>query len=323
MKACYSRLNINSAFESFSSFVEDSQTKHLTPLIGSESVDYMQTWYDTYDPENLTQEDVTNQLLLFQIQRCLTFYTLLDSTPTLLLEMGDNGLVEKSSDNTVAARQWPVDRLLDYLSDNADAFAENLLNFLEINKLNYSFWNESLERQEARKMFVSSGSEVTKLIKLSEPRKMYLNMTQSLKRYEDLTIREMIGEPLFNEIKGQLEEDSLSVDNETLLIYIKPVLIYSAFVDTISDMSVAVGNNGLRVINNQDRISARNDSNAVQMQGIMTKYRGYAATYEGLLRNFLNDNFQTYPLFVPPVLSTDAGNRPKFPENINRKSFRL
>jgi hypothetical protein len=148
-------------------------------------------------------------------------------------------------------------------------------------------------------------------------------MVQSIKRTEELLIQEILGTELNNLLKSELATDSLTSENDILVSRIKPVVAYYSFIDTISDMAVAVGNNGLRIINNNDRISARGDSAALQTQGIMTKYRANAVTYEGLLRKFLNDNYADYPLFPVPIIDTDPGHRSKFPDNNLRKSFRF
>lgn len=323
MKACYSRLNINSSFESFASFIEDAQVRYLTPLLGQSSVDFLTNWYSSYDPTNIQPEEEYLIPLLSKVQKVLTYYAILDSAPTMVVDMGDNGLTEKTNNDTTPTRLFVLEKLVDYLSDTADAAAEDLLLFLEINSGTYEFWDVSPERQEARTLYINSGWMVSQYIKLAEPRRFFLNMVQSIKRVEELMITEIIGSDLNAELKSQMATDSLTSENDILISRIRPVVLYNAFIDTISDMAVAVGNNGLRVLNNNEKISARGDSSALQTQGIMTKYRSNAATYEGLLRKFLNDNFADYPLFPVPVLDTDPGHKSMFPDNNLRKSFRL
>lgn len=323
MKACYSRLNINSSFDSFASFVEDAQVRYLTPLIGQSAVDFLTSWYANYDAQNPDPGEEYLIPLLGKVQKVLTFYALLDSAPTMVVDMGDNGLTEKTNNDTTPTRLFVLEKLVDYLSDTADAAAEDLLLYLETAQELYPFWNESEERQEARTLYISSGQMINQYVKLAEPRRFFLNMVQSIKRTEELLIQEILGTELNNLLKSELATDSLTSENDILVSRIKPVVAYYSFIDTISDMAVAVGNNGLRIINNNDRISARGDSAALQTQGIMTKYRANAVTYEGLLRKFLNDNYADYPLFPVPILDTDPGHKSKFPDNNLRKSFRF
>lgn len=323
MKACYSRLNINSSFESFSSFIHDAQVRHLTPLIGSTAVDFLTSWYVDFDPNNVDPGEEYLLPLLEKVQKVLTFYALLESAPTMVVDMGDNGITEKTNNDTTPTRLFVLEKLVDYLSDTADAAAEELLTYLETTAQLYPFWDESPERQEARTLYISSGMMMNGFIRLAEPRRFFLNMVQSIKRTEELLIAEIIGNDLNNSLKSEMANGNLTAENQLLVTKIRPVVAYNAFIDTISDMAVAVGNNGLRIINNNDRISARGDSAALQTQGIMTKHRSNAVTYEGLLRKFLNDNYADYPLFPVPVLDTDPGHRSKFPDNQLRKSFRF
>ena len=323
MKACYSRLNINSSFDSFASFVEDAQVRYLTPLIGQSAVDFLTSWYANYDAQNPDPGEEYLIPLLSKVQKVLTFYALLDSAPTMVVDMGDNGLTEKTNNDTTPTRLFVIEKLVDYLSDSADAAAEDLLLYLETNAIAYPFWDESAERQEARTLYISSGQMINQYVKLAEPRRFFLNMVQSIKRTEELLIQEILGTDLNDLLKSELAYDSLTSENEILVSKIKPVVAYYSFIDTISDMAVAVGNNGLRVIGNTEKISARGDSSALQTQGIITKYRANAVTYEGLLRKFLNDNYADYPLFPVPIIDTDPGHRSKFPDNNLRKSFRF
>jgi hypothetical protein len=323
MKACYSRLNINSSFDSFASFVMDAQVRYLTPLIGQSAVDFLTYWYPIFDAQNPDPGEEYLIPLLGKVQKVLTFYALLDSAPTMVVDMGDNGLTEKTNNDTTPTRLFVLEKLVDYLSDTADAAAEDLLLYLESHAEAYPFWDESPERQEARTLYISSGQMINQYVKLAEPRRFFLNMVQSIKRTEELLIQEILGTELNNLLKSELATDSLTSENDILVSRIKPVVAYYSFIDTISDMAVAVGNNGLRIINNNDRISARGDSSALQTQGIMTKYRANAITYEGLLRKFLNDNYADYPLFPVPILDTDPGHLSKFPDNNLRKSFRF
>jgi hypothetical protein len=321
MKACYSRLNVNTAIESFSSYEEDAVIKYITPLVGPEIIDEMVAWYSIWDGTTTNSTDEWNAKLLKHIQRALTFYILLDAAPSMVLDMGDNGLTEKTSDNTTASRQWTFDRLVEYLSSSADSFAENLLAYLDMNIAEYPIYESSAFRLEAKKLFIDSGKRLNQFVSVTEPRRFYTALIQSITKIENLTIKEMLGVSLFNELKDQLSTNTLSSENLNLVSVIRPVVVYYAIVDALGDMTVSVGATGIKILNASD--VQRNRGGDDTQNGIVIKHRNNAVTYEGILRNFINDNAADYPLFQVPTLPTDAGSKFSIPDNTFKKSFRF
>lgn len=321
IKGYYSRLNVNSDFESFSSFIADATIKYLQPLIGQETIDAMEEWYADWDGTTIDPTDLVNSKLLSHIQRCLTYYTMLDAAPVMALDLGDNGLTEKTTDGTTPVRQFIYNNLVEYLSQSADNFAENLLFYLETNSADYPFWDESESRQNQRKLFLDSGKRLVDFIPMTEPRRFYLGMVPSINKIETLVIQEMLGSALFEELKTQMAAGNLTVENELLVSKIRPVVAYHSMVDCLPNMSVSVGATGIKILNASD--TQRNRSAEDIQHSIVTQYRGNATTYEGLLRKFLNDNFSDYPLFEVPVLPTDPGANFSIPDNTFKKSFRF
>lgn len=321
IKGYYSRLNINSDFDSFSSFIQDATIKYLAPLIGQETIDEMELWYGDWDGTTTDPIDLANSKLLSHIQRCLVYYTMLDAAPTLALDMGDNGLTEKTTDGTAPVRLFVFEKLVEYLSQSADTFAENLLYFLEVNFAEYPFWDESESRQNQRKFFLDSGKRLSEFIPMTEPRRFYLGMIPSINKVETLVVQEMLGTALFDELKSEMAAGTLTTENALLVSKIRPVVAYHAMVDCLPNMSVAVGASGIRVLNQYD--SQRNRIAEDTQNGIVVQYRGNATTYDGLLRKFLNDNYSDYPLFEVPVLDTDPGANFQIPDNTFKRSFRF
>jgi hypothetical protein len=321
IKGYYSRLNINSDFTSFTSFIQDATIKYLTPLIGQETIDVMELWYEGWDGTTTDPVDEANAKLLSHIQRCLVYYMMLDAAPTLALDLGDNGLTEKTTDGTTPVRLFVYEKLVEYLSQSADTFAENLLLFLELNADDYLFWDESESRQNQRKLFLDSGKRLGEFIPMTEPRRFYLGMIPSVNKIESLLIHEILGTAFFDELKTEMAAGTLTPENALLVTKIRPVVAYNAMVDCLPNMSVAVGSTGIRILNQYD--SQRNRSAEDTQNGIVMQYRGNATTYEALLRKFLNDNYSDYPLYEVPVLPTDPGANFQIADNTFKRSFRF
>lgn len=320
MKAYFSRLNKATRMESFASYRDDAEEKFIKPLIGEEQYGELHEWYNLETPE----ENAPLQKLLYQVQRCLTYYTLLEAAPTMMLDFGDGGMMEGAPDGQSAARQWTVKSAIEYFSTNADTFAESVLQFLEKNAADYATWKNSDSRKEARAFFISSG----KMWKdagadIAQPHRFFLDRMVSIKRVEENQIQEILGSVLYTDLKEKLKENDLTEDEENLIKKIKPVVAYYALADSIPQVTFQLTSSGVRLLNINDGIR---DSKVVDPDLIAARTQenlNLGKRYEARLRNYLNDNAELFPDWPVPVDRTSAGARVSRPDNVDKKSFML
>lgn len=318
MKACFSRLNKNARIETFASFRDDAEAKYIVPLIGQEMYDELHSWYNLEAPE----ENGPLSKLLYQVQRALTYYTLLEAGPTSLLDFGDNGMMEGSVDGQIAARQWTVKGAADYFSTNADTFAESVLQFLEKNKEDYDTWDNSEFRKTARSLFISSGKMWKEAgADICEPHRFYLNRQISIKRVEDIQIQDILGPDLLTDLKSKLKDDSLSETETALVEKIKPVVAYYALADSLPHISFVLTSSGLRLLNENDGLKSNQLADPDLITARCQENINLGKRYEAILRNYLNDNAGEFPLWPLPIDYTSPGARKKLADNQGKKSF--
>lgn len=320
MKTYFGRLNVNARIETFASHISNSEEKYIKPLIGEELYDELIEWYNTVP---LIASE-TKSKLLYQVQRSLTYYTLLEAAPTMMLDFGDGGMMEGAPDGQSAARQWTVKAAIEYFNSNADNFAESVLQFLEKNADDYSTWNDSEFRKQARSQFISSG----KMWKdsgadISQPHRFFLNRQVSIKRVEEIQIQEILGSELYMDLKTKLKAGNPSEDELVLIEKIKPVVAYYALADSIPQASFELTSSGLRIVNTNDgiRTSQIADSDLITARTQLNVSLG--KRYEALLVNYLNDNAESFTLWPVPVDRASAGARKSLPDNEAKKSFRF
>ncbi len=318
MKACFARLNANASFASFSSFIKDAEEKYIVPLIGESLYTEINTWYNT--APLVTNAEKSS--LLAQLQRPLTFYTLLEAGPSMLLDMGDEGIMEGSVDNANAPRQWTVKNLMEYLSANADTFAESVLQFLEKKATDYPTWNGSDFRKEARSLFISSG----KMWKdagadIDQPHRFFLNRINSIKRVEDTIIQDIIGTELQDALRQKLKDGNPTEAETKLIEKIRPVVAYHALADSIPRVSFTISSSGVRILNEHDGITQKNLAGNDVISARVQDNLSLAKRYEQTLRKFLIDNKSDYPLWPVPETYTDAGAVYQRPDNKGKRSF--
>jgi hypothetical protein len=324
MKAGYSRLSVSTSIEGLRSFIEDAQTRILTPLVGSEMVTALQTWYDSRtssSPGWPTSEDTAYSKLLPQVQKVLTLYTLYLASPHMVLDVGDKGLMEPSVDGNTQARMGVLDGYASGLLSSADASAENLLEFLEVNKSSYSVWDSSESRKLARSLFVDSGTRMAATIRLVQPRRFFLACLPSITRVEELVVSGFLGATLFETLKTALKNATASEKQLALIARIRPWVACLAAADCLPEMSIQIDVEGVRVISVNDSVKNRMPASIEQVAGLAAKYNSLATQYQGKVLEYLNANAAD---FGWTSTETETGlSSGVLPDNANKRSFRL
>ena len=320
MKAVFSRLNASASIESYISFRDDAEEKYIKPLIGELMFEDLQIHYDS------NAEDLNLDKLLYQVRRCLVYYTLLEAAPTQLLDFGDGGIMEGQTEGQSSARQWTMKGAVEYFNTNADAFAESVLQFLEKNKADYPTWNNSQSRKSARGFFIPNGRAWKDAgADLDQPNRFFLRCHQSVKRIQEINILDIIGQDMMDQLVNEMVEDTVSVENQKLIDKIKPMVAYYALADAIPTVAFVISSSGVRVLNESmsDGGFAKQPVSDELVAAQTQRNVNLGKRYEAILCKFLNDNAADYPLWPVPTTSTGAGAVKSLIDNGNKKSFQL
>jgi hypothetical protein len=327
LKANFSRLQASATFATFESFIEDAQQKYIVPLIGQESVDALLDWYTPYDGETEDQ-DLKNLLLLARVQKALTFYTLFEASISMLLDFGDLGIQEKTNDRTMAARIPIVNSQREQFANNADVAAEALLAFLETNKAWYSFWEDSDFRKASIQLFIENGLRLNRYIRMTEPRRFYLNIQPQLSRVEEMDVQEILGQSLYESVKAEMEGGTETAETLALIKVIRPFVAFRAVAEALPEMVVTLSSAGMKVSTASDNMFQSSTGTGIsltkdQLSVMLQKYVSMADSYEAALKKFLNENAADYPDFPVPTEATARAAEASLPDNASKKSFRL
>ncbi len=327
LKENFSRLQASATFATFESFIEDAQQKYIVPLIGQETLDALFEWYDTYTDGD-SEQDTRNLLLLAKVQKALTFYTLFEASISMLLDFGDLGIQEKTNDRTMAARIPIVNSQREQFANNADVAAEALLAFLETNKAWYSFWETSDFRKANIQLFIENGLRLNRYIRMTEPRRFYLNIQPQLSRVEEEDVKAILGEALYESVKAEMEDGTESAETLALIKVIRPFVAFRSVAEALPEMVVTLSSAGMKVSTASDNMFQSSTGTGItwtkdQLSVMLQKYVSMADSYEAALKKFLNDNAEDYPDFEVPTEATARSAEASLPDNASKKSFRL
>ncbi len=132
IKEFYGTLAANTSFKTLKPFVTQAKAKHLLPFVGAELLAELEAGIVAV-PNELSQVTLTGKAkdLYELLANSLAYYSVLDAMPFLNLSMGNNGIQEQNIQNHTPARQWSFFLAENAAANNADAFLDLALEYLE------------------------------------------------------------------------------------------------------------------------------------------------------------------------------------------------
>ena len=120
-------------------------------------------------------------------------------------------------------------------------------------------------------------------------------ITPLLPMVQDMYIQPAIGSGLYNELISQINSNSLTTLNETLIInYIQPAIIWWIMTEAPISMTYKFRNKGVQTQNSENS----NPASIEDLISVADKYKYKAEWYTKRISNFLYANSTTYPLFL-------------------------
>lgn len=122
-------------------------------------------------------------------------------------------------------------------------------------------------------------------------------------------IFQFLGSGLYNEIKGQVENETLTADNQTLLSdYIQPALEWWAMYYLVKPMVYKITNKSIMRKNSENS----NPIGANEVTDLRNDFKNFAEERTQRLISFLCENDTTYPLYLNPGTGSDVVYPRKF-----------
>lgn len=120
---------------------------------------------------------------------------------------------------------------------------------------------------------------------------------------QELYTKEILGTALYDQVKGQIENSTLSANNTTLLnSYIQPALKWWVIYEVMDMLFVKLTNKGV-VIKKSDNSEAVSPDYIVRLK---EKFRNLAERWDEKTRLYLVENSSTFTLYLNPGTGSDT-----------------
>lgn len=281
IKASLGAIHQTLSFETVASFVDQAEAKYLEPFIGRPLLDELAA---------LTTPNAQQTELLKRLRAALANYAVLDAAPMLTAAFSDMGLTEQSAQNATPARQWVYYNYIDGLASAGDGGLERALAYLEEQAASFPTWTSSDAYAAGKELFLQSGRELARYLNVPEPRRAYLVLRPFIRRVEDLTLRPLLTDLAFDDLKARERTGNLSDEDKGLLALIRPVVAHRALAEAIPEIAVAISGGGVRMLADHDGIRGRQTASDAQLDALARRTEATALAYLERLKRYLDTN---------------------------------
>lgn len=310
--------NRNMAWNTLSPKVDQAERKYIIPLIGKEQYTVLEAAYQAG-----TISDKLEALLPY-VQRPLAYYTHFELLPELMAMESDMGLQEQeSSEGTSSpARQWVYEEKRKNAIENADAFADAMLEFLEENHGDYAEWKGSSAFTITKQLFINTSDEYNDIVSIGRSKRVWLALWPFVNRAETEYILPAITEPLFTDLKAKLLASlttPLSTEYATLLLKIKEALAWLALYKALPFQVVQFTPSGIVQTTTANGIKSQKPADRIVFENARTEAETNGLSALRALKQYLEENSSSYDKYSDP----NAYSQPNYeiPNNQGKKSF--
>lgn len=236
-------------FDNLKTYIDIAQNDIIEDVIGQEIYDVAQAHYNSDDYEtddsgsgsgsDRTSEDLTNLVHKLQLPIALMAYrNFANSNDVTHSNKGRQIFV---SDEEKPAFEWMVRRDEENIVNTAFRSTDLLLKFLEDNIDLFPEYAASDAYAKQKELFINTAKDFDSFFPIEKSRRLFVVLVPFIKEIERKTIKPILGNDKFVELKNYITGDDSGSDMEELLSYVQPAL-------ALLTMSIAVRRLPVRVL---------------------------------------------------------------------------
>lgn len=277
-------------------FVQQAEDNEIIPAIG---LDFYNILNDEYQANGTIAND-TKAYTFRLLRTALAYFAMYKSLPQLTLRIGDAGTNENTTDGTAPVRQWVYNGSRWEIVKTAYLYLDMALEHMEkqvkAENTDYDAFKDSDAYTVSIELLIANAREFQQYYNIKTSRRAYTALRPYIRKAEELKLKDVLYE-LYDEIKEQIADDSLSDENTALLPDIKRLLAEYTLIYAIPDINFINDGEGWMI--SENNYDSRLTPNQIDksLQHLQTRAESNAAQYEIVLKNVLYSNLDDYPTF--------------------------
>lgn len=234
-------------FSNVSPTIRTVEEQHILPLLDSPLYNSLNDDYTSASDESSLTDP--QKKLLEKVRNVIGPLVCYYYTPKAEVLLSDAGAQRMETGSNKTAFQNQVTNFREQNLRESEMATEQLLQFLEENKADYTDWTAGNGFRNFRSLFIKSGTEFNRFFPSHSPCRNYMAMRPSMMNVEENTIRKALGDDLYEGLKetDQASDGVFTALEKDLLLKVKSAVAYLTVAEAIPFINVRIDTNGLTV----------------------------------------------------------------------------
>jgi hypothetical protein len=310
--------------------IQNAETAYLRPLLGAALFKELQDFYDNLTTNAnqgtpLVESDEAMSELLSLVQRSLIHLTYWSGFQVLNATISDGGFKRTENEKVKSLFKYQEVELKEYFKTTGFNGLDEILFFLEMEikkSEGEAFIFKSFVDSGAwtilKSSFIPDTNTFNGIVFINHSRLTFLRLKSSMQLVEDLDIKPLLGEAIFNEIKLEMVKKTPSAKVSSILPYIQKALAYLATALLMEESGADLTDKGLyfESTSSENNLTTNKEpAESDRINFLAKRNKGIGTNYMEQLKSFLNANPTDWPGYSGQTGNTLRRN------NTDKKSF--
>lgn len=310
--------------------IQNAETAYLRPLLGAALFKELQDFYDnmgTTSGQNAPVAEPVEAMteLLSLVQRSLIHLTYWSGFQILNATISDGGFKRTENEKVKSLFKYQEEELKEYFKTTGFNGLDEILFYLEMEikkseaePVNFKSFVDSEAWTILKSSFIPDTGTFNAIVFINHSRLTFLRLKSPMQLVEDLEIRPLLGEAIFNEIKLEMIKPKPSVKVLAILPYIQKASAYLATALLMEESGADLTEKGLYFESTDaynNLMTNKQPSESDRINFLAKRNKGIGMNYLEQLKSYLNANATDWTAY-----SGQTGNALRR-NNTDKKSF--
>jgi hypothetical protein len=305
--------------------VQNAETAYLRPLLGTELFKELQDFYDNPPANPLEGGNILFMELLSLVQRTLIHLTYWSGFQVLNATISDGGFKRTESEKVKSLFKYQEVELKEYFKTAGFNGLDEILFYLEMEirksegePVNFRSFVDSDAWTILKSSFIPDTSTFNSIVFINHSRLTFLRLKPPMQLVEDLEIKPLLGETIFNEINLEMVKTTPSEKVMAILPHIQKALAYLATALLIEESGADLTDKGLyfeSTSSENNLTTNKQPAESDRINFLAKRNKGIGLNYLERLKSYLIANATDWPTY-----SGQSGNALRR-NNTDKKSF--
>ena len=321
----YLAVGAGTDFNRLKPHIQNAETAYLKPLLSSGLFSELQDFYDNPPETPLTGPSILYNELLSLVQRTLIHLTYWSGFQVLNATISDGGFKRTESEKVKSLFKYQELELKEYFKTTGFNGLDEILFYLEMEikksedePVNFKSFADSDAWTILKSSFIPDTSTFNSIVFINHSRLTFLRLKSSMQLVEDLDIKPLLGEAIFDEIKLEMVKKTPSAQVTAILPTIQKAIAYLATALLMEESGADLTEKGLyfeSTSSENNLVQNKQPSESDRISFLAKRNKAIGLNYLERIKSYLIANQADWPTY-----SGQSGNALRR-NNTDKKSF--